>query len=100
VLARMAEQNASLAQLADVMSRLPQVLVNVPGVDKSRSDEDATVAAAVAEAEAELGDSGRVLLRPSGTESLVRVMVEASTAEHAQTVANRLADVVRTKLAF
>ena len=61
------------------MTRLPQVLVNVPDVDKARADEDAVLAAAVAEAEAELGDTGRVLLRPSGTEPLVRVMVEAAT---------------------
>ena len=100
VLARMAGQKASLAALADVMTRLPQVLVNVPGVDKSRTDEDAALAAAVAEAEAELGDTGRVLLRPSGTEPLVRVMVEASTAEQARAVANRLADVVRTQLSI
>ena len=81
------------------MSRLPQVLVNVPGVDKARADEDAVLAAAVAEAEAELGDGGRVLLRPSGTEPLVRVMVEAGSAEQAASVAERLADVVRRQLA-
>jgi phosphoglucosamine mutase len=100
VLARMAEQNASLAELAGVMTRLPQVLVNVPGVDKSRADEDAVLAAAVAEAEAELGDTGRVLLRPSGTEPLVRVMVEAETAGQAEVVAGRLAEVVRERLAL
>jgi phosphoglucosamine mutase len=100
VLARMAEKQASLAELAGVMTRLPQVLVNVPDVDKSRADDDPVVAAAVAEAEADLGDSGRVLLRPSGTEALVRVMVEASTAEKAQAIANRLADVVRAQLSL
>ena len=100
VLARMAERKASLAELAGVMSRLPQVLVNVPDVDKARADDDALLAAAVAEAEAELGDGGRVLLRPSGTEPLVRVMVEAVTAEHAQLVADRLASVVRDRLAL
>jgi phosphoglucosamine mutase len=98
VLARMADRRTSLAELAGVMTRLPQVLVNVPDVDKSRADEDAVLAAAVAEAESELGDGGRVLLRPSGTESLVRVMVEAGTAEHARVVADRLADVVRRQL--
>jgi phosphoglucosamine mutase len=100
VLARMAEKQQSLAVLAGVMSRLPQVLVNVPGVDKSRADEDAVLAAAVAEAEFELGDGGRVLLRPSGTEPLVRVMVEAGTAGQAQAVADRLADVVRRQLSL
>jgi phosphoglucosamine mutase len=98
VLGRMAEKSSSLAALAAVMDRLPQVLVNVPGVDKTRADDDAVLAAAVAEAEAELGDSGRVLLRPSGTEPLVRVMVEAATADHAQQVADRLAGVVRSQL--
>jgi phosphoglucosamine mutase len=100
VLSRMADKRKSLAELADVMSRLPQVLVNVPDVDKSRTDDDAILAAAVAEAEYELGDGGRVLLRPSGTEPLVRVMVEAGTAEHAKSVADRLAEVVRNQLAL
>ncbi|MGN6130630.1 MAG: phosphoglucosamine mutase [Nocardioidaceae bacterium] len=99
VLARMADRQAPLAELAAVMTRLPQVLVNVPGVDKARVD-DEPLAAAVAEAEAELGDSGRVLLRPSGTEPLVRVMVEAATADQAQAVADRLAGVVRQRLAL
>ncbi|MDQ4008098.1 MAG: phosphoglucosamine mutase [Actinomycetota bacterium] len=94
LLARMAETGRSLASLAGVMTRLPQVLVNVPGVDKKRADTDATVAAAVAEATAELGSTGRVLLRPSGTEPLVRVMVEAESPEQAEQVAKRLADVV------
>jgi phosphoglucosamine mutase len=100
VLARMADRRTSLADLAGVMTRLPQVLVNVPDVDKSRADEDPVLAAAVAEAEYELGDGGRVLLRPSGTEPLVRVMVEAGTADRAQVVADRLADVVRRQLSL
>jgi phosphoglucosamine mutase len=99
VLDRMAETGASIADLAAVMTRLPQVLVNVPGVDKARV-EDEVLLAAVAEAEDELGDTGRVLLRPSGTEPLVRVMVEAETADHASAVAGRLADVVRERLAL
>jgi phosphoglucosamine mutase len=100
VLDRMAATGCSLTELASVVQRLPQVLVNVPGVDKARADEDFVLAAAVAEAEAELGDSGRVLLRPSGTEPLVRVMVEARTAEQAQAIAERLAGVVAEQLAL
>ncbi|WP_310965002.1 phosphoglucosamine mutase [Nocardioides terrisoli] len=100
VLDRMAATSASIDELAGVMNRLPQVLLNVPGVDKSRADDDFVVAAAVAEAEAELGDSGRVLLRQSGTEPLVRVMVEASSHAQAASIAARLADVVRAQLAL
>jgi phosphoglucosamine mutase len=97
---RMATSGQSLAQLASVMTRLPQVLINVPDVDKSRTATDPELTAAVSKAQAELGDSGRVLLRPSGTESLVRVMVEAETYETANGVAHRLADVVKTSLAL
>ena len=100
VLDRMVATGQELHELASVMTRLPQVLVNVPGVDKARADEDFVLAAAVADAEAELGEDGRVLLRPSGTEPLVRVMVEAPTAEQARSVADRLAGVVRDQLAL
>ncbi|HYO38665.1 MAG TPA: phosphoglucosamine mutase [Nocardioidaceae bacterium] len=100
VLDRMAQQGRPLAELAGVMTRLPQVLVNVPEVDKARADTDPVLAAAVAEAEFDLGEGGRVLLRPSGTEPLVRVMVEAGTAEQAAAVADRLADVVRRRLSL
>ena len=100
VAARMAETRKSLTELASVMTRLPQVLINVPGVDKGRAASDEALLAAVAEAETELGDSGRVLLRPSGTEPLVRVMVEAATAEQAASVAKQLADVVVERLAL
>ncbi len=100
VLARMSQKQTPLRELASVMTRLPQVLVNVPGVDKARAGDDPALSAAVAEAEAELGGTGRVLLRPSGTEPLVRVMVEAESAEQAQAVADRLADVVRERLSF
>ncbi|MGN6721649.1 MAG: phosphoglucosamine mutase [Marmoricola sp.] len=100
VAARMADTGKSLAELAAVVTRLPQVLINVPGVDKGRAGTDEALLAAVAEAETELGDSGRVLLRPSGTEPLVRVMVEAATADQAEAVAKQLADVVRERLAL
>ncbi|MFI2430340.1 phosphoglucosamine mutase [Streptomyces sp. NPDC018693] len=96
--ARMAETGKSLRELASVMERLPQVLINVPDVDKSRVGNSADVVAAVAEAERELGATGRVLLRPSGTEPLVRVMVEAADIEQARSVAGRLADAVKSAL--
>jgi phosphoglucosamine mutase len=100
LMSRMVTSGQTLAELASVMTRLPQVLVNVPGVDKSRADTDPTLSAAVAEATNELGRSGRVLLRPSGTESLVRVMVEAATFDEANDVAHRLADVVKSSLSL
>jgi phosphoglucosamine mutase len=99
VLQRMAETGKPLAELATVMTRFPQVLVNVSGVDKSRTD-DAELVAAVEAEQKELGDAGRILLRASGTEPLVRVMVEAETERQAQGVADRLADVVRRRLAL
>jgi phosphoglucosamine mutase len=99
VASRMAATRSSLAELAGLVTRFPQVLLNVPGVDRSRCD-DPELLAAVAAEEAALGDTGRVLLRPSGTEPLVRVMVEAPTAEDATAVAERLAGVVRSRLAL
>ncbi|MER5603716.1 phosphoglucosamine mutase [Streptomyces sp. NPDC002265] len=96
--ARVAETGRSLRELAGVMERLPQVLVNVPDVDRSRVATSEELAAAVAEAELELGTTGRVLLRPSGTEPLVRVMVEAADIDQARSVAGRLADVVKSAL--
>jgi len=99
VLERMARTGRPLAELAGVMTRLPQVLLNVKGVDRTRCD-DLELLAAVAAEESELGDAGRVLLRPSGTEPVVRVMVEAETHERAQAVAERLAGVVRERLAL
>jgi phosphoglucosamine mutase len=99
VLERMVVTGESLASLAAVMTRFPQVLLNVGGVDRTRTDDPALLAA-VATEEAALGDSGRVLLRASGTEPLVRVMVEAETQDRAQGVAERLADVVRDRLAL
>ena len=98
--ARVVETGRPLADLASIVTRLPQVLLNVPGVDKTRTTTDEALQAAVAAAERRLGDSGRVLLRPSGTEPLVRVMVEAATQDEADSVAAELADVVRTRLAL
>jgi len=100
VLQRMIATGKSLAELAGAVVRLPQVLVNVADVDKGRCGADDGVLAAVAAEEAALGGQGRVLLRPSGTENLVRVMVEAPSHEEAQSVAERLADVVRARLSL
>ncbi|MDH6452258.1 phosphoglucosamine mutase [Streptomyces sp. SAI-119] len=96
--ARVAESGRSLKELASVMERLPQVLINVPDVDRSRVATSGELASAVTEAERELGATGRVLLRPSGTEPLVRVMVEAADIDQARTVAGRLADAVKSAL--
>jgi len=98
VAARMAQTKQTLAELAGVMTRLPQVLVNVPDVDKSRAESDPAVAQAVREAEEKLAGTGRVLLRPSGTEPLVRVMVEAPTEADARATADKIAEVVRANL--
>jgi phosphoglucosamine mutase len=98
LLGEVARTGGSLAELAAVVQRLPQVLVNVPDVDKSRVDTDPALLEAVEWAEAELAGVGRVLLRSSGTEPLVRVMVEAPTPEQAEGVADRLAHVVRERL--
>jgi phosphoglucosamine mutase len=94
LMARMAATGRSLAELAAIVRPLPQVLRNVRVADKAAVAASAAVREAVEKAEVELGGSGRVLLRPSGTEQLVRVMVEAPTAEQAQATALRLAEVV------
>ena len=97
---RLASTGRTLAELAGVMTRLPQVLVNVTDVDKTRADTDPVLQREVAEATARLAGTGRVLLRQSGTEPLVRVMVEAPTPELANEVAEHLAGVVRKTLAL
>ena len=96
----MARTGKTLSELASIMTVLPQTMINVSGVDKTRVADDEHVRQAVADVEAELGDTGRVLLRPSGTEALVRVMVEAADEDTAQTAAERLAQVVRDRLAL
>ncbi|MFD4993550.1 phosphoglucosamine mutase [Cellulosimicrobium cellulans] len=98
--ARVRATGQKLADLASVVQRLPQTLLNVSGVDKARASNDEALLAAVADAERTLGETGRVLLRPSGTEPLVRVMVEAATQQQADAVAARLAGVVRDRLAL
>ncbi|HEY9309568.1 MAG TPA: phosphoglucosamine mutase [Microbacterium sp.] len=99
LVAEMARTGKTLAELASIMTVYPQVLVNVRGVDRTRAGSDEVVQDAVARASAELGLSGRVLLRPSGTEEMVRVMVEAGSEDDARRHADALADVVRERLA-
>jgi phosphoglucosamine mutase len=100
LLSEVARTGRSLADLAAAVTKLPQVLINVTGVDRSGIAGSAVLLAAVAQAEQELGDSGRVLLRPSGTEPVIRVMVEAVSEEEAAQVGAALADVVRAELAI
>jgi phosphoglucosamine mutase len=95
LLAVMARTGRPLHELAQVMTRYPQVLVNVPVPDKAEVAASADLAAAVSAARSELGASGRVLVRPSGTEQAVRVMVEALDGGQAKRVAADLADTVR-----
>ncbi len=95
--ARMAGTGKPLAELASVMSHLPQVMINVRGVDKLRAGADMEINAAVSQVNKELGDHGRVLLRPSGTEPVVRVMVEAETPERARQVCEELAALVKQR---
>jgi phosphoglucosamine mutase len=99
LMSEMKATGKSMAELAAIVNRLPQVLINVPNVDKSSVSKSA-VSEAVAKLEQELGSTGRILLRPSGTEPLIRVMVEAATADQAQKVAEELAGVVATHCAL
>jgi phosphoglucosamine mutase len=88
----------TLQELSSIMVRFPQVLINVKNVDKNKLDQSQAIAQGVKKAEDRMGDSGRVLLRASGTEPLVRVMVEASSDSLAQEVASQLADLVKSEL--
>lgn len=98
--AAMATSGKSVAELASIMTSLPQVMINVPNVDKMRAGVDPEITQAVTAANKELGNGGRVVLRPSGTEPLVRVMVEATTDDQAREIAERLAGLVAHRLAL
>lgn len=98
--AQVARTGRSLQQLATAMTKLPQLMINVKDVDKTRAQTDEGVREAVARAEQELGQTGRVLLRPSGTEALVRVMVEAGDMATATRICEDLAEVVKKRLAL
>ena len=98
LLARMAQTGRPLKELAGVMTTLPQVLINVRDVDRTAVNRSAELTSAVNAAQSRLGGTGRVLLRPSGTEPVVRVMVEAPTDHEARTVAEELAGVVAREI--
>jgi phosphoglucosamine mutase len=98
LLAVLARRGVSLAEAAKVMTRYPQVLINVPA-DKERAATSPELAAAVQEAERALGSSGRILVRPSGTEPIIRVMVEAVDTAEADRIAHQVADTIRRALA-
>ena len=100
LLAQVARSGRTLAELASAVEKLPQVLVNVGGVDKSAISTSAAVQRAVLDAEKELAGHGRVLLRPSGTEPVIRVMVEAATSDDAERLAGAIAAVVSAELAL
>lgn len=87
-----------LSELAAEMKIFPQKLVNVRVTDKHAVTENDKVAAIISEVEKEMAGNGRVLVRPSGTEPLVRVMVEASTAEDCEKYVNRIAEVVKAEM--
>jgi phosphoglucosamine mutase len=86
-----------LSQLCEPMKVYPQLLVNVKVSDKQAAQEDADVKAAIAEVEQRLGDSGRILVRESGTEPLVRVMVEAETQEQCNEYVYHVVNVIKAK---
>ena len=98
LIAEMARSKKSLQELSKIMNRFPQVLINVSGVAKAQLDSSQVIKAAVAMFEAELGEEGRILLRASGTEPLVRVMVEAQSDNIAKEIAEKLATVVKEEL--
>ncbi len=98
LLARVAQTGRSLGQLATAVTKLPQVLINVEGVDRTRLEGCIAVDEAVAQATSALGDRGRVLLRPSGTEPVIRVMVEAPSLGEAEIISESIAVVVRASL--
>lgn len=97
VASAVAREKKSLAEMVSFVKMLPQTLINVKGVDKNRVED---LAHEVADLENKLGETGRVLLRASGTEPLIRVMVEAGTQEEADECAHELAHIVRTKLSI
>jgi phosphoglucosamine mutase len=99
-LAACKRQGKTVEEAASVMKRVPQVLINVKGVDKAGLSTNTTLLSAIEAAEKEMGETGRVLIRPSGTEPLVRVMVEAFDSVLAERIAQTLAETVKSELSL
>ncbi len=99
VLAALARRGDSLAEAVADVAMLPQVMINVRGPNRDGFEALPAVKAAVADAEAKLAGNGRILLRPSGTEPLVRVMIEGKDSEQVETLCRELADVVEGAIA-
>ena len=100
LVSEVAQSKKSLKELASFMERYPQVLINVKGVDKSRLNSNSVIKKRITEIESELGSSGRVLLRASGTEPVIRVMIEAQSQDKAEGFASALAALVKSELAL
>ncbi len=98
VLRVMRETGKSLSELAQAMQRVPQLLVNVPVRDKAAFAHNGTIRYAIAQAQAELGETGRLFVRPSGTEPLIRVMAESTDERRLKEVVERVAAVIEAEL--
>jgi phosphoglucosamine mutase len=100
LISHIAQSQKNLKELASFMVRFPQVLINVPGVSKEKLAHNQAIKESVSRIESSLGSRGRVLLRASGTEPLIRVMIEAEDANDAQQLAESLAALVKSELAL
>jgi phosphoglucosamine mutase len=98
VMQQMTKSKNSLAKLASVVTKYPQVLVNVKNVDKSKLSTNSKISAEISKQSERIKTEGQILVRPSGTENLVRIMVEAKTIELANKIANEISEVVKSEL--
>ena len=100
LISKLKKSGKSASELASFMKRYPQVLINVSGVAKEKLASNQVIAKAVSDVEKKLSDKGRVLLRASGTEALIRVMIEAQDLSLAQELASELATLVKSELSL
>ena len=100
LISKLKKSGKSASELASFMKRYPQVLINVSGVAKEKLSSNQVISKAVVDVQQKLGDKGRVLLRASGTEALIRVMIEAQELSLAQELASELATLVKSELSL